>query len=211
MKNLRTLASAVIAVFFFGCSSNDDNNTPLSCEEASLATMEAAFAFSNATDQNLEQLCTAYKNALAAQIDVCGDANGELQDLIESLGDCQLNVDAGVVSVTVGTLNKTFETDITVTTVGNIRKVTAYDDMTSDWISFEIAQGATGSGAVQNFKIHLISSDYVPLPVDEGGNWASNITANNATNITGTFFGYVTSPTTGADLSLTSGVINVQL
>lgn len=211
MKKLHLLAVSAAAVFTFGCSSNNDDNPPISCEEASLATMEAAFAFSNATDQNLEQLCNAYKDALAEQIDVCGDANGELMAIVESLGDCQLNTNAGVVSVTVGTLNKTFETNITVTQTGNIRKVVAYDDMTSDWISFEVAQGATGATALSNFKIHLISSDYVPLPVDEGGNWQSNITANNATNITGTFFGYVTSPTTGADLSLTSGVINVQL
>lgn len=93
MKKTNFVSVFAAVSLLSSCSSGDESNSALSCEQASLATMEAAFAFSNATDQNLDQLCTAYKNALAAQIDVCGDANGELQALVNNLGDCQLNAE----------------------------------------------------------------------------------------------------------------------
>lgn len=81
----------------------------------------------------------------------------------------------------------------------------------NDYIYFEIPVWATEFGKISNFNIHLISSDYNITPVDQGGNWSSNISLNSATTITGTFYGYVTSPTTGADLDLTQGVVSISL
>ncbi len=212
MKTIKLISGILLlTALFFSCSANNDS--PLSCEEATAATLLAEQAYDNATSTNHDDLCNAYKTALQTQIGSCGDASGALQTIIDDLGDCTLTpAGNGVITVTVGTLVKTFETNVTVTTVGSIRKVRAEDNMSSsDFIYFEIQQGATGPNSISNFNIHLISSDYNPMPVVDGGNWSSNITVNNTTNINGTFFGYVTSPTTGADLDLNLGSINVQL
>ncbi|MFN8273668.1 MAG: hypothetical protein U0X58_02190 [Flavobacteriaceae bacterium] len=171
----------------------------------------ASEAYDNATSSNYVSLCNAYKNALQNEINACGDPDGDLQNIIDNLGDCG-STPAPSVTVTVGTLEKTFETNRTVTVVGTTRKIKVYDNVNnSDFVYFEIQQGATGVNKINNFNIHLISSDYNPMPVDEGGNWTSNITTNTTTKINGTFSGYVTSPTTGADLSLTQGIININL
>lgn len=211
MKTLKLIAiGLLLATTSFSCSSDSNDSAP-NCEDAAAATIAAAQAFNNATNDNYADLCNDYKDALQDQIDACGDDSGALQAIIDDLGDCTIDTNTGVISVTVGSLPRTFETNITITTVGTTRKIRAEDNVSSDWISFEIEQGDTGAGAVSNFTIHMGTSDYNPLPDIDGGNWSSNITVNSATAINGTFFGYVTSPTTGADLDLTSGVIDLDL
>jgi hypothetical protein len=212
MKTLKLISAILLlTITLFSCSSDSDNNNS-TCEDAAAATAAAAQAFNNSTDANRTALCNAYKDALQDQINACGDDSNTLQAIIDDLGDCTLTpANHGVISVVAGTLTKTFETNITVTTVGTTRQVRAEDNATSDWIYFEVQQGITGTDIISNFNIHLISSDYNPLADDEGGNWSSTITVNSATAINGTFFGYVTSPTTGADLELTSGVIDLDL
>lgn len=212
MKKLKVIIGALLmGALVFACSSDDDNNNnDLTCEEATEASLNAGIAFNAATPDNYEARCNAYKDALQDQIDVCGDESGDLQDIIDDLGDCTLDAVSGVISVNAG-ITRTFETNITVTTTGTTRHITAYDNASSDWVSFDIEEGDTGADAIANFTIHLLSSDYNPLPDDEGGNWSSNISTNSATAIEGTFFGIVTSPTTGADVDLTSGVIDLNL
>lgn len=211
MKNLKFILGALLmGALVVSCSNDDDNNNDLTCEEAVEASANAAIAFNAATPAEKEDRCNDYKDALQDQIDVCGDDSGALQDIIDSLGDCTLDQVTGVISVNYG-FARTFETDITVTTAGNVRHVTAYDNASSDWISFDIQDGATGADVIENFTIHILTSDYHPLPDDEGGNFSSNISVNTANSIDGTFFGIVTSPTTGADVDLTSGVINLDL
>jgi hypothetical protein len=211
MKILKLISGvAFLVLLSFSCSS-DNSNTQVNCEEISAQTLASEDAFNNATAANHTELCNAYKAALQNQINSCGDTSGDLQAIIDDLGDCILAATPSV-TVTVGTLAKTFETNLTVTIVGTTRKVKVYDDVNgTDFVYFEIQQGATGSNIISNFNIHLLSSDYNPMPVIDGGNWTSSITTNTATKITGTFFGYVTSPTTGADLSLTQGSVNVNL
>lgn len=217
MKKLQLISSVLfLAIIALSCSSSDGDSTAVppaqTCAEASTQTAAALQAFDNATNENYGTLCAAYKAALQNQITVCGDPLGTLQDIITDLGDCTLTPAAPSVTVTVGTLVKTFETNRTITTTGTTRKIKVYDNVNdTDFIYFEIQQGATGANVISNFNIHLLSSDYNPTPVSDGGNWTSNITANTATTITGTFFGYVTSPTTGADLSLTQGSITINL
>lgn len=72
-------------------SSLGDCSTPDPCLQAEIAANAALGAFNNATDDNEEQLCIAYSTALTAQIEACGDPNGNLQATINSLncgGDC---------------------------------------------------------------------------------------------------------------------------
>lgn len=211
MKTLKLISGiAFLVILSFSCSS--DNNTPQpNCDEIIAQTLAAQNAFNNVTAANHTELCNAYKVALQNQINSCGDPSGDLQDIIDDLGDCILVVTPSV-TVTVGTLAKTFETNLTVTVVGTTRKVKVYDNVNgTDFVYFEIQQGATGSNIISNFNIHLLSSDYNPMPVIDGGNWLSNISVNSLTKISGTFYGYVTSPTTGADLSLTQGSIDINL
>jgi hypothetical protein len=208
MKTLKLISSIIfIVILSFSCSSSDSGSQS-NCGDISTQTLLAENAYKNATDANRPELCNKYKAALQNQINVCGDKFGDLQAIINNLGNCA----NPSVTVTVGTLVKTFELNLTVNTVNTTRKIKVYDNVNgTDFVYFEIQQGATGSNIISNFNIHLISSDYNPLPANAGGNWTSTITVNSATNITGTFFGYVTSPTTGADLSLTQGSISINL
>ncbi|WP_138434513.1 hypothetical protein [Winogradskyella algicola] len=60
------------------------------CEEAIVATEIALNDFNNTTDNDYEETCNTYKNALMNQIEICGDEDGLLNTLIEDLGDCEL-------------------------------------------------------------------------------------------------------------------------
>ncbi|MBT8266264.1 MAG: hypothetical protein KJO41_00380 [Bacteroidia bacterium] len=57
------------------------------------ATQQVAIAFlafnaADSTSPEYPDICLAYKNALTAQINACGDSSGNLQALVDSLGDC---------------------------------------------------------------------------------------------------------------------------
>lgn len=58
------------------------------CELATLQTAELALEFLGADNDTFTAICTAYKEAIEAQILVCGDQNGSLQAIIDQLGDC---------------------------------------------------------------------------------------------------------------------------
>lgn len=208
MKTIQFLGSIALLVLLSLSCSSSDNSTP-SCDDLIAATDAAQQAYASA---NTVQNCNAYKTALQNEIAACGDPDGDLAAAVTALGDCTVPQNNGVISVRVGSYTKTFESNITITTVGANRKVKAYDDIqSSDFIEFEVQQGATGVNKVLNFNLHLITSDYNPMPVADGGNFTSNITVNSTTAINGTFYGYVTSPTTGADLDLTLGQIGVNI
>lgn len=72
-----------------GDCSNDSQ--PDDCETVTEDASIAQTAFGNATDENYEELCNAYKEALQVQISVCGDADGSLQQLVDELGDCVIS------------------------------------------------------------------------------------------------------------------------
>jgi hypothetical protein len=212
MKTLKLIFAALTFITIsISCSSGESSSSQMTCAQASSKSDDARVAYDNATSSNYVTLCTAYRSALQKEISVCGDPDGDLQSIIDGLGDCG-STPAPSVTVTVGTLVKTFELNKTITVVGSTKKIKVYDNVNgNDFVYFEIQQGATGSNVINNFNIHLITSDYNPMAVDEGGNWISNITTNSSSSIIGTFSGYVTSPTTGADLSLTQGSISINL
>ncbi len=213
MKKLKLIIAVLVTgASILSCSKDDNNNNnDLTCSEATANTAAAADAYANATSADYNAKCVAYKAALEAQIDACGDDSGALQIMIDGLGDCSVAANTGSITVTVGSSPRNFNSNITATTVGTTRHIRAEEANTGYYVEFDLEQGATGADAIQNFNIHLISSDYNPMPVSEGGNWTSNITTNTATEINGTFFGYVTSPTTGADLDLVNGLIDLNL
>jgi hypothetical protein len=64
-----------------------------SCLEAIETTEIASENFLNASNDEYNEFCLAYKEALLNQIEVCGDDDGILQILADNLGDCQEEVD----------------------------------------------------------------------------------------------------------------------
>lgn len=92
MKKLSTLCCLFVLLCAFTCEDEpleDDFITGgTTCEEATLATVEAALNFISVNEDTYTQLCIAYRNALEAQIMACGDEDGSLQATVDALGDC---------------------------------------------------------------------------------------------------------------------------
>lgn len=214
MKTLKLIiAVAVLNVALFSCSSDDDNNnSQLSCEDATMATAEAAEAFSTATSENYVARCNAYRQALENQIDACGDSTGVLQALIDGLGDCteSASPSTGTLSMSLGSAPLTFD-QITVTTTGTTRHVNGVKSTTDSYeIDFDIEVGATGADKITNFQLRLFSHTYTPMiPAAFGNDWTSNITVNTSSSVVGTFSGELESATAGNIQDLLNGVVNV--
>lgn len=93
MKRNKYIALVVFVVICFTNCDNEpyegeiifENNA---CNQAVIATNEAALSYASANPENQTNLCQAYRAALNFQIDVCGDPNGELQNSIVSLNNC---------------------------------------------------------------------------------------------------------------------------
>ncbi len=98
MKKISLLLSCFLLLSAFKC-----DNEPLegefiteeeaSCDVSSQNVIDAALAFTQATDETYEQLCIAYRIALQNQKQFCGDPGGTLQILIDSLGNCSINTE----------------------------------------------------------------------------------------------------------------------
>ena len=69
-------------------SSSDDGDDPSDCDVVTLAAAEALADFNDANELNFNQRCIAYKAALENVKQECGDETGNIQLLIDNLGDC---------------------------------------------------------------------------------------------------------------------------
>jgi len=93
MKKLGIFLSLFMLLTAFTCENEPldeaiDPSGNLSCEQATLNTANAVFAFLNASEENYTELCLAYKTAIQNQIEACGDEDGSLQAAYDALGDC---------------------------------------------------------------------------------------------------------------------------
>ena len=90
MKKFLALCSFMVLFMAITCEDEpvDFEDEVASCQDATTNTVNAATAFTGATEENYNQLCIAYKNALQSQIAACGDTNDTLQTLIDSL-ECE--------------------------------------------------------------------------------------------------------------------------
>ncbi len=87
------LSYCLLFVMFFSCDNEpyeggfpEDNLD--ACNLALQSSTEAALNFLNANADSYTQLCTAYKSALQIQIAICGDTDGSLQAIVDTLGNC---------------------------------------------------------------------------------------------------------------------------
>ena len=96
MKKLLALFICTTLLTFVSCEDEplegDFEVGGTSCEAAVANTAQAALNFLGVNDDNYTQLCTAYRNALSAQILICGDSDGSLQLAVDALGDCNNTV-----------------------------------------------------------------------------------------------------------------------
>lgn len=179
--------------------------------QAAIAYVETTeSAYLSATEDNYSQLCSAYADALQAQIEACGDEDGSLQEAIDELGDCEYsqNTSEQELSLVAGTLSIDFE-DVSVVVEDGVVKVTGNDTSPGSNYSiyFEVEESVTGEDVIQNFELTLTSVFY-PSELDPPYDFTSNIETNENGQLTGTFGGLVQNED-GADLSLSSGIINI--
>ncbi|MBR9847304.1 MAG: hypothetical protein GYB35_14915, partial [Algicola sp.] len=154
-------------------------------------------------------LCNAYKAALQNQITVCGDPNGSLQNIIDSLGDCSSATSSGTLSVTTGTLNIQFIANSAVLNSGVVFVSGNNTEQGANYfIEFEVPEGTTGVDVMQNFKLTLNGGEYFPN-TDGFDDFTNTITVNSNGVIQGTFGGIVTR-LDGADLSLSQGICDLE-
>lgn len=109
MKKITFLLSCFILLSAFTCENESLDNdieaiTAMSCEDAVSNMTIAASNFSAATEENYTSLCTAFKLSLQAQIIACGDPNGSIQDFIDALVDCTINVEDLCANISQGVL-----------------------------------------------------------------------------------------------------------
>lgn len=172
---------------------------------AEAETSAAATAYNQ--DNTNEDLCIAYKEALENQISECGDANGNLQDILDDLGDCSAgSASGGTLRVTTGTLPIEF-TQQSISIEDGLITVEGVSAGGSYEIYFQITEGDTGTDVFQNFVLTLNGTEY--FPSTQGfEDFTSNTSVSSGNVLQATFFGIVESGA-GADLSLTQGVVDM--
>lgn len=84
---MKKLLSICCIAVLMSCGSDDSENT-LSCLEATQNTLTAQTNYLDAESADLEILCNSYRLTLQQQKDACGDPNGAIQTILDSLGDC---------------------------------------------------------------------------------------------------------------------------
>lgn len=186
-----------------------DGTQPNECDNATTAANQAESAFNNAEDSNYSDLCNAYKSALQEKITACGDADGNIQNIIDGLGDCTQSTPNVEISLTAGTLPIEFDL-VNVIEEGGVLKVTgntSANGASNYEVYFEVTPGETGVDIINSTFYLTLTSTFFP---DTSGfdNFTSNITTNYTDVLVGTFGGIVTNADNG-NLSITSGVIDI--
>lgn len=184
---------------------------PEDCEEATQAVEEAQTAYENATEEDLLEACNAYRMALENKLELCGDEDGTIQALIDSL-DCEEETPietGGTITLTAGTMPYVFDI-VTVTQEGTLLKILGdRSEGTFDYtVYFEVEQGETGENVFQNFQVSLTSVFY-PYEDAPGFEFHNIVDVNSDGVLSGTFWGYVVNDDNGV-LNLTGGTFEIE-
>lgn len=188
----------------------------LSCVNAAcanaIATSEEAFTIFDmvdVTDQAaFTEACGNYSFALQEQIVACGDSNGNLQAIVDELGDCSPPEQPGPVRMNIDGAFKNFnvaEAPIN----GSTFEVTATDVDVNDTFQFNVVLQQTGENIIQSVVLTIEGVAYTPV-LNGDTQFTSTITQNDGVVITGTFTG----PMMNADgeiITITGGIIDIEV
>lgn len=104
MKKIAALLLCMFVFTFIACDDEPiDPAVQTGASSCDLAEVNTDQAFSNLQGANIDNyflLCTEYRNALQAEIAICGDDDGSLQADIDELGDCSESVGGNCDSAT---------------------------------------------------------------------------------------------------------------
>lgn len=111
---------------------------------------------------------------------------------------------------------RSFDENLTVDLVGDIRKFKIEDSKSEDWISFEIRENLTGQDFLGEFIIRLNGINFVPSPMSPLGEFTTTINLNNSTGLEGVFSGAIAREFDASapqipEVGLTNGVIKIEL
>lgn len=187
----------------------DSLNCGGDCAAAQVATAEALELFNNVdgTDEMaFVEACGAYSMALQAEILACGDPDGDLEAIVQELGDCSLPEEDGPVRVVIDGVQTNFNT-ASVTIAGSLLSVVATDIDTGDTFTFDVVLSQTGENVMQNIELTVGGVIHTPLFTGDAA-YINEITANDGTTIVGTFSGTFLNPA-GAEVITTTGIIDI--
>lgn len=94
MKKLSVLLTCFMLITAFSCGSDDDASDDLvlpgasTCNEAIVHSAMASYDMYNATPEEFPARCASLKASIQVQMQICGDEEGDLQDMLDDLGDC---------------------------------------------------------------------------------------------------------------------------
>ncbi|TQD40474.1 DUF6252 family protein [Haloflavibacter putidus] len=183
------------------------------CPEATETREAAALIYQEANPENAEEFilaCNAYKDALLQEIEICGDENGELQAMIDTLGDCEDeggNNDIGNISLTAGSQEITFDM-VDVNLVEGLLQVSGETSAENNYtIYFEVPEATEGQDIIQNFELMLTSTFY-PADMPETNPFTSTISLNTTGNLNGTFSGLLENNDNG-QIEITNGTFEL--
>ncbi len=205
-KNILLMSS--ILLFLFSCN-NDSSDY---CVETSNTVENALENYINSTRENYPTNCNEYKKELENKIKDCGDENGDIQSIINDLGDCTLS--NGSLSVTLSSQMIIFDKVITLIENGIIRVFGYATESAAYTIYFEVPVDQNGTSVLQNFVIGFSSSDfqyYIPHTLGPAhSNFKSNIVINSGNALIGTFGGTTRQRNGYNALTLKGGSIDIQ-
>ena len=168
MKKTSILFSIFILLTTLSCENEPlegdfgtDNN--VSCETAIQNTVDAALVFADVTDDNYTQLCIAYKEALQAQIQACGDTDGGLQTAVNALGDCS-NVIATDGTFQVDFDEQTYVADIvTATIIDDVINISGLRGNSGELVTLTIFETTVGTYelGVTNSMVETNGASYI--------------------------------------------------
>jgi hypothetical protein len=184
---------------------------PENCEEATQDAEEAQTAYENATEEDLLEACQAYRAALENKIELCGDEDGAIQAILDTL-NCDEDTPeetAGTITLTAGTMPLVFDI-VTVTQEGTLLKILGErSEGTFDYtVYFEVEQDATGQDVFQNFQLSLTSVFY-PNQDQPGFEFHNVVDVNSEGVLSGTFGGYVKNADNGI-MNITGGTFEIE-
>lgn len=86
---MKRLSLLLVLFIIFNCAEKPVTPNERTCIDTTASLVEATTNFNATTPDNYLELCNAYRIALENQKEFCGDGDGNIQTLLEGLGNCK--------------------------------------------------------------------------------------------------------------------------